>query len=153
MPWGKTNGRLEWGDPVWDEAGQSYYRPIVPAGGPVVLLSYGYLRDAGYGRLRAGRAIPVGSQMFYLIESVFEASGFVGVRIDGPLWWLWVFWYLCTTLERRITLTCTVWGLARHDLMTKPTWDDIHLVRWVKQRRAKISQTACGRRARRRMVA
>ncbi len=64
------------------------------------------------------------------------------VARDGLRAWGWAIWYplrrLVEGIYWRLILTADVWGLARCNPYTVPTWRDLRLPRWLTGRTKRL---------------
>lgn len=100
-------------------------------------------RDLTYTALcsHVGRVVTVGPYRLRLVQEYTAQWAYLAVRETRLAWATVLLWRLTQFWQRfeaRLIMTLAVWGLARWHRESVPSWDDVHLVRrvkdWVKAR-------------------
>jgi len=113
-------------------------------GGDVTILNWYHAREEPGLRHRdfpaAGETFWLGPFKLRVLDSDF-CSLEVWVRRDGWLSWglakLYIVGRHLERVYRKLVITAAVWGLARYDGYTVPTWRDVYLLervaKWVRE--------------------
>lgn len=121
-------------DPFNDAAGYTLSVPVAWEGGAIARIDFFFLSR------QHNDVPPIGGYLFigpWLVEVVGIDAPYVYVtRCTAWAWWYayrWRLaeWYRWTKV--RLIATCAVWGLGRYEWSSTASWDDIHLVRRIRQ--------------------
>lgn len=126
---GKVNGHLE--ILRWQyENGRALPAEYQLTGGPIVYIRRNLLADE-----HPTRVFSAGPHLFYPLGVDYARDTIIAAHINGPFWWLALLPYYGQFIEQRVLVTLYVWGLADYQLnQARMTWDDVHLVQWMKRR-------------------